>query len=224
MAPQETGWVVKDLPPGFSKVVEGYRTLRGKSDKVAHLVFSDGLVAVSVFVEPTPATPQPVGLSQQGGVNVYSRPLNEHLVTVLGEAPGAHRAPDRLFGQPPLADRFRFTRTQRQRYRSMKYRVWTMLVALSSFTWFAHAAAAQQGRLPDFTELYEQQGAAVVSIDVTQKAKRQQSPFPDLSEDDPFYEFFRRFGQIRIRADRASVNSSSRRPAPASSSRPTATC
>ena len=89
VAPQETGWVVKDLPPGFSKVVEGYRTLRGKPDKVAHLVFSDGLVAVSVFVEPTPSTPQPMGLSQQGGVNVYSRPLNEHLVTVLGEAPGA---------------------------------------------------------------------------------------------------------------------------------------
>jgi sigma-E factor negative regulatory protein RseB len=89
VSPQETGWVVKDLPPGFTKVVEGYRILRGKSDKVAHLVFSDGLVAVSVFVEPTPSTPQPVGLSQQGGVNVYSRPLNEHLVTVLGEAPGA---------------------------------------------------------------------------------------------------------------------------------------
>jgi serine protease Do len=79
----------------------------------------------------------------------------------------------------------------------MKYRVWTMLFALSSFAWFAHAAAAQQGRLPDFTELYEQQGATVVSIDVTSKAKRQQSPFPDLSEDDPFYEFFKRFGPPR---------------------------
>jgi sigma-E factor negative regulatory protein RseB len=88
VASQETGWVVKDLPPGFAKVVEGYRTVRGKTDKVAHLVYSDGLVAVSVFIEPTPATPHPVGLSQQGGVNVYSRPLNEHLVTVLGEAPG----------------------------------------------------------------------------------------------------------------------------------------
>jgi len=87
--PQETGWVVKDLPAGFTKVVEGFRTLRGKPDKVAHLVFSDGLVAISVFIEPTPASPQPVGLSQQGGVNVYSRPLNEHLVTVLGEAPGS---------------------------------------------------------------------------------------------------------------------------------------
>jgi len=59
----------------------------------------------------------------------------------------------------------------------------------------AAGSAAAQGRaasLPDFTELYEKQGATVVSIDVTQKIKR--SRFPDLSEDDPFYEFFRRFG------------------------------
>ena len=85
---EQTGWIVKDLPPGFAKVAEGYRALRGKP-RVAHLVFSDGLVAVSVFVEPTPPARQPVGLSQQGGINVYSRPLDEHLVTVVGEAPGA---------------------------------------------------------------------------------------------------------------------------------------
>jgi serine protease Do len=34
----------------------------------------------------------------------------------------------------------------------------------------------------------------VVSIDVTQKMRRPR--FPDISEDDPFYEFFRRFGQV----------------------------
>jgi serine protease Do len=60
--------------------------------------------------------------------------------------------------------------------------------------WFTQGAAAQGARLPDFTDLYEQQAPAVVSVDVTQKARRSQ--FPDLSEDDPFYEFFRRFGQI----------------------------
>jgi serine protease Do len=54
--------------------------------------------------------------------------------------------------------------------------------------------------LPDFTELYEQQGPAVVSIDVTQKSRR--SAMPELSEDDPFYEFFRRFGQIPRNAPR----------------------
>ena len=59
------------------------------------------------------------------------------------------------------------------------------------------APATAQSRLaglPDFTELYEKQAATVVSIDVTQKMKRSRGP--ELSEDDPFYEFFRRFGQV----------------------------
>jgi serine protease Do len=55
-------------------------------------------------------------------------------------------------------------------------------------------AQGRAGALPDFTELYEKQGPAVVSIDVTQKIRRPR--LPDISEDDPFYEFFRRFGQI----------------------------
>ena len=85
---QDTGWTVNKLPPGFAKVVEGYRTLRGKVGPGAHLVYSDGLVAVSVFVEPMPQVPQTIGLSTQGGINVYSRQLDDHLVTVLGETPG----------------------------------------------------------------------------------------------------------------------------------------
>jgi serine protease Do len=58
----------------------------------------------------------------------------------------------------------------------------------------AQAPVTRAGALPDFTELYERQGPAVVSIDVTQKIRRPR--MPDISEDDPFYEFFRRFGQI----------------------------
>ena len=70
----------------------------------------------------------------------------------------------------------------------------TALVMLVSLV--APVPAVAQGRsgLPDFTDLYEKQGPAVVSIDVTQKARRQR--LPDISEDDPFYEFFRRFGQV----------------------------
>ena len=57
-------------------------------------------------------------------------------------------------------------------------------------------------QLPDFTDLVEKQGAAVVNISTTQTAR---SPMagrgggggrrrvPNLPEDDPFYEFFRRF-------------------------------
>jgi len=77
------------------------------------------------------------------------------------------------------------------------------VLALLMAVGFAPMAAAQgqaqaQGRagfLPDFTDLYEKNGPTVVSIDVTQKARRQRG-MPELSEDDPFYEFFRRFGQV----------------------------
>src|SRR5258705_4059027 len=54
------------------------------------------------------------------------------------------------------------------------------------------AAVAQ---LPDFTDLVEKQGQTVVNISTTQTVR---SPLgvpqvPQLREDDPFYEFFRRF-------------------------------
>ncbi len=84
----ETGWVVRGAPPGFSRVAEGYRTARGKRAPVAHIVYSDGLVAVSVFVEPASAV-HPAGLLQQGGVNVFIRDLDGYVVTALGEAPAA---------------------------------------------------------------------------------------------------------------------------------------
>ena len=77
------------VPPGFAKIMEGYRRLRGKPDPVAHLVYSDGLVAISVFVEPLPPATTGTGLSQQGGLNIYSVKVDDYLVTALGEAPGA---------------------------------------------------------------------------------------------------------------------------------------
>jgi S1-C subfamily serine protease len=77
--------------------------------------------------------------------------------------------------------------------------------------------------LPDFTDLYEKNSPAVVSIDVTQKVK--QVRFPELSEDDPFYEFFRRFRTDSATARRpereqeqSSVGSASSSPATAISS------
>ena len=83
-----TGWWVARPPSGFSKVVEGYRTLPDRTEPVSHLVYTDGLVAVSVFIEAMPGTPQVLGGSQQGAINIYKRQLDEFLVTVLGETPG----------------------------------------------------------------------------------------------------------------------------------------
>src|SRR5476649_1015926 len=57
-------------------------------------------------------------------------------------------------------------------------------------------AGAQVRGLPDFTELVEKQGPAVVNISTSQAARERrgaQPQIPNLDEDDPFYEFFRRF-------------------------------
>jgi len=83
---KDTGWTVTRIPAGFVKIIEGFRRLKGER-RVAHLVYSDGLVAVSVFVEPVGGARHPIGLSAQGGINVYIRQVDENLVTVLGEAP-----------------------------------------------------------------------------------------------------------------------------------------
>jgi sigma-E factor negative regulatory protein RseB len=83
-----SGWTIKPNLPGFKKVTEMRRT-QGGSSEVGHVVFSDGLAAVSVFIEPMSkktSLPQP-GLSRQGAINIYSWQLDNHLVTVVGEAP-----------------------------------------------------------------------------------------------------------------------------------------
>lgn len=59
------------------------------------------------------------------------------------------------------------------------------------------AALAARG-LPDFTGLVERHGSAVVNISTTQEQRVQRSlphglEMPDIPEDSPFYEFFRRF-------------------------------
>lgn len=89
LAVAHTGWVVTHVPPGFSKIMEGYRRLHGHRDRVVHLVYTDGLVAVSVFIEPAASAHSPAGFVHQGGLNVYRVRRNGHLVTVMGETPGA---------------------------------------------------------------------------------------------------------------------------------------
>jgi sigma-E factor negative regulatory protein RseB len=86
---QETGWMVTRVPPGFAKIMEGWRKLRGRPGPVAHLVFSDGLVSISVFVGPPMSSSLPAGSLQQGGLNVFNVRQDDQLITVMGEAPAA---------------------------------------------------------------------------------------------------------------------------------------
>lgn len=84
----QAGWSIRSSPPGFHTVAELIRTLGGTSG-VGHIVLSDGLAAVSVFIEPTAGKNPPVrpGLVRQGAINVYMRSVGNYRVTVVGEAP-----------------------------------------------------------------------------------------------------------------------------------------
>ena len=85
--PTGVAWSVTP-PPGFVQVQEAVRSLPGKEAPVTHLVFSDGLSAMSMFVEPVNAQVQRLqGLSAEGAIGVYARETNGYTVTTLGEVP-----------------------------------------------------------------------------------------------------------------------------------------
>ena len=79
-----------------------------------------------------------------------------------------------------------------------------LLGAVFAGLWLGFIPAAEAQRLPDFTELYEKQSAAVVSIETKQKIKRSIGGAvpPGMDESDPFYDFFRRFGPRGQQRDR----------------------
>jgi sigma-E factor negative regulatory protein RseB len=84
------GWKLGAELPGFRKVTEVTRKL-GETRPVGQMVFSDGMVAVSVFIEPLAGRAETVrpGLSSLGAFHIYTREVANHIVTVVGEAPAA---------------------------------------------------------------------------------------------------------------------------------------
>lgn len=75
-------------PPGFEQVQEAVRSLPGKQAPVTHLVFSDGMSVLSMFVEPVDPQAQRLrGLSAEGAIGVYAREVDGYSVTTLGEVP-----------------------------------------------------------------------------------------------------------------------------------------
>lgn len=86
--PVNSGWVVDALPAGFKKTMEIQRPMRGKHAPVTQLVFSDGLSAISVFIEPSDSDEDDVdGLTSRGAVNLYHKLVDKNLITVVGEVP-----------------------------------------------------------------------------------------------------------------------------------------
>lgn len=89
-APANSGWGLSSELPGFRKVTELRRRL-GEASAVVQVVYSDGLAAVSVFVESLEGRREPVrtGLASVGAIHIYTHEVARHMVTVVGEAPAA---------------------------------------------------------------------------------------------------------------------------------------
>jgi sigma-E factor negative regulatory protein RseB len=87
--PADTGWVLSKPMPGFKKLMEAKRSLGGRTGAVSQIVLSDGLAAVSIFIEPMLQAQPASAASHQGAVNIFKRVHGNYVVTVLGEAPAA---------------------------------------------------------------------------------------------------------------------------------------
>jgi sigma-E factor negative regulatory protein RseB len=85
--PVDIDWSVTP-PPGYERVQAAVRSLPGKKALVTHLVYSDGLNVLSMFVEPAdPQAERLHGLSAEGAIGIYARDVDGHTVTTLGEVP-----------------------------------------------------------------------------------------------------------------------------------------
>jgi sigma-E factor negative regulatory protein RseB len=83
-----SGWIVDALPDGFKKTMEIRREMRNKHRPVTQLVFSDGLSAISIFIELDDRDSDDVeGMTSRGAVNLYHKVVGDHLITIVGEVP-----------------------------------------------------------------------------------------------------------------------------------------
>ncbi|MBE9559901.1 MAG: MucB/RseB C-terminal domain-containing protein, partial [Proteobacteria bacterium] len=96
-------WVINTLPKGFMLTQSTMRHSRSSSaqsavqdsaDKISkqpdllHLVYSDGLASVSVFIEKNQGAGQHLqGASTMGAVNAFGSPVDDYFITVVGEVP-----------------------------------------------------------------------------------------------------------------------------------------
>jgi sigma-E factor negative regulatory protein RseB len=83
-------WEPSSLPPGFE--LTAHRFFNGQDqDLFEHFVFSDGLAAVSVYVETESegAAEQSAGVSRMGTTHAFSRIAEGAVITVVGDVPAA---------------------------------------------------------------------------------------------------------------------------------------
>lgn len=82
-------WRIASLPAGFEYTSHRKQQIGNNGhDAMHHLVISDGLASVSVYIEKLDDNGQKfLGSSYMGAVNVFGSVINDHQITVVGEVP-----------------------------------------------------------------------------------------------------------------------------------------
>ena len=82
----ETDWVADDLPPGFNVVSTMTERLTGAEAPTTHIVYSDGLATVSVFISKT-GNKAIARRSSVGSSSAYSIENGSFQITAIGTVP-----------------------------------------------------------------------------------------------------------------------------------------
>jgi sigma-E factor negative regulatory protein RseB len=86
-------WSNAPLPPGFHLAAQTAQMLPGVSEPVTHLVFSDGLATISVFIQTEEFHNAPnqvrAGVAQVGTSSAFASVESGHKFVALGEVPPA---------------------------------------------------------------------------------------------------------------------------------------
>lgn len=94
-------WIIRWVPPGFKKIREMKRLVQDAASnnsattgthvaqrEISQIVFSDGLAAISVFIEPGTQS-RTEGSRQQGAMNIVGKRQGDFWLTIVGEVPAA---------------------------------------------------------------------------------------------------------------------------------------
>ncbi len=84
----ESDWVSSDLPPGFRVTSSHVEQVSGNEAPIIHMMISDGLANVSVFIEPRGADDRTRN-AHAGAANSFSVLQGDYRVTAVGEVPPA---------------------------------------------------------------------------------------------------------------------------------------
>ncbi|MGI9236698.1 MAG: MucB/RseB C-terminal domain-containing protein [Woeseiaceae bacterium] len=82
----ETTWLSDSLPQGFRAISTHEERMSNGDEYVVHILYSDGLANVSVFIAGR-GDDDPHGKSRVGGSNTYSAVIGEYHVTAVGQVP-----------------------------------------------------------------------------------------------------------------------------------------